>query len=250
MNRFNTLIAASLAIVAVPLTACSQEADTLSPGQTKQMEKVIRDYLVNNPEVIIEALDAYQTKMEADRQAGVQDTLQAMKAELTQSPNDPVLGNPDGDVTMVEFFDYRCGFCKRAFDTVQTLLKEDGNIRYVLKEFPILGPDSVFASQVAMAVWLHQKDKYQDLHVALMSARGGLNKEKVLGLAEEVGVDIKALQDQLDDPRIGETFEATRAQARALDITGTPGFVIGEHIAPGAVPLEALKEMVALTRKK
>ena len=248
MSPWKTHLFAAIIALSTPMMA--HGADALSDAQKGEVEQLVREYILNNPEIVREAIIELQRREELAKAAAAGQALKSMQDDLVSNPNDPVMGNPDGDVTVVEFFDYRCGFCKRAFDTVQTLLKEDGNIRYVLKEFPILGPDSVFASQVAMAVWLHQKDKYQDLHVALMSARGGLNKEKVLGLAEEVGVDIKALQDQLDDPRIGETFEATRAQARALDITGTPGFVIGEHIAPGAVPLEALKEMVALTRKK
>lgn len=248
MNRFKVFLAAIVAVVAMPLAACSEEPAASSDAQKQQMEQVIRDYLINNPEVIIEALDAYQAKMEARARAGVQDTLSAMADELTRSPNDPVLGNPDGDVTMVEFFDYRCGFCKRVFADANTLVEKDGNIRFVLKEFPILGADSVFASQAAQAVWLFQPDKYQAFHGAMMTNRGDLGQDKVFALAAQSGVDVEALKGQIDDPKVMAALEATARQAEALNISGTPAFIIGDAIQPGAIPLDVMEQLVEAAR--
>lgn len=248
MSRLKTFVAVAIATVAMPLMACSEEAGAPAPEQVQQMEKVIRDYLVNNPEVIIEALDAYQAKQQAAQQANQKHAITAMADALRNGANDPVMGNPDGDVTVVEFFDYRCGFCKRVFDDVQTLIREDGNIRYVLKEFPILGPDSLTASRAAMAVWLHQRDKYEAFHTAMMKSRGELSEAKVMALGLESGVDIEALKLQMEDPQVLSTLRETAAQAEALNISGTPAFIIGDAIQPGAIPLDMMKELVDAAR--
>jgi len=225
-------------------------ADTLSAAQKTEVEQVVRAYLLKNPEIIVEAINELQRRDTAAAAESQRAAMKSMSAELTADPNDPVMGNPDGDVTMVEFFDYRCGFCKRVFDDVQTLIKQDGNIRYVLKEFPILGDDSVYASRAAMAVWLHQRDKYPAIHSALMSSKGGLSNDKVMDLAKQAGVDTKALGEQMNDPKISQTFASTRAQAEALGITGTPAFIIGQNLAPGAISLSAMKQLVDAARGK
>lgn len=246
MHPVKTLLAAVLMLTA-PFMA--QAADKLSDQQKTEIEQVVREYILKNPEIIVEAINELQRRDAAAAADQQRDTLVTLSAELTSSPHDPVIGNPNGDVTVVEFFDYRCGFCKRVFDDVQTLLKEDGNIRYVLKEFPILGPDSVYASRAAMAVWFHQRDKYMDFHVAMLTNRGSLNNEKVRELAKSSGVDVAALAEQMKDPAIDKAFADTQAQARALDITGTPAFIVGQNVAPGAIPLAAMRQLVAAARE-
>ena len=246
MSPLKTLIA----VLAVSLPFAASAADQFSADQKGEIEKVVREYLLKNPEVIFEAVNELQRREEAAAEVQQRKALSAMGPELTASPNDPLMGNPNGDVTVVEFFDYRCGFCKRVFDDVQTLVKEDGNIRVVLKEFPILGDDSVYASRAAMAVWLHQKDKYQAFHVAMLTNRGALGNDKVIDLAQQADVDIAALKEQMKDAEIDKTFAATRAQAEALGITGTPAFVVGKNIAPGAIPLIAMKQLVNAARGK
>lgn len=248
MSPFKNFAVAAIALVSLPLSACAEDAPPLSPESKQQMEQVIREYLVNNPEVIMEAIDNLQKRNEEAKQAKVGDVLNAIEADLTSNPNDPVIGNPDGDVTVVEFFDYRCGFCKRVHPDVQTLLKEDGNIRYVLKEFPILGPASTFASQAAVGVWLHQKDKYEAFHDAMMASRGDLSNDKVIEIATQSGVDVAKLPDQMKDAKVQDTLEATARQAQLLGINGTPGFVFGNNIQPGAIPLDAMRELVAAMR--
>ncbi|HEY9081126.1 DsbA family protein [Magnetovibrio sp.] len=248
MSFVRTFIIATAMAIGAPLGAA--HADTLSAAQKTEVEQVVRAYLLKNPEVIVEAINELQRRDEAAAAEKQRIAMQAMSADLTASPNDPVMGNPNGDVTMVEFFDYRCGFCKRVFDDVQTLIKEDGNIRYVLKEFPILGDDSVYASRAALAVWLHQRDKYPALHTALMTSKGALSNDKVMELAKDAGIDTQALAEQMNDPEIGKTVNATHAQAQALGITGTPAFIIGDNIAPGAIPLASMKKMVDAARGK
>lgn len=249
MSPLKTFAAATLALIAVPLTACSEETQQISPAERQQMEQVVREYLLKNPEIIMEAVEVLRQREREAAQARMGEAMGSLEQELKSNPNDPQMGNPDGDVTVVEFFDYRCGFCKRAFNDVQALIKEDGNVRYVLKEFPILGPDSVYASRAAQAVWLHQKDKYVPFHTAMMGNRGDLSNAKVLELAQGVGVDTAALKEQMNDPLVDQTLEASARQAAALDITGTPAFVFGKQVQPGAIPLDTMRELVGAMRK-
>lgn len=247
MPPLRPLFAAALLMLA-PLSAANAEG--LSADQKTEVEHVVHDYILKNPEIVLEAIQELRRRDEMAAQAQQQHALSAMVTDKDANRNDPWIGNPDGDVTMIEFFDYRCGFCKRVFDDIQTLIKDDGNIRYVLKEFPVLGPESIYASRAAMAVWLHQREKYQPFHVALMSNKGALSNAKVLDLAASVGVDVKAMSAKMKDPVIDQTFDKTRAQAEALGITGTPGFVVGNKVVPGAIPLATMKQLVAAARKR
>jgi len=248
MSRVRTSIVATALMIGAPFSALT--AEVFSDTQKTEIEKLVHGYLLKNPDVIVEAINALQRRDEVASAEKQRAALTSMSSELTASPNDPVMGNPNGDVTMVEFFDYRCGFCKRVFGDTVTLLKEDGNIRFVLKEFPILGDDSVYASRAAMAVWLHQRDKYEPLHVALMNSKGALSNDKVIELAKEVGIDTDAMVKNMNDPEIDKTLSTTMAQAQALGITGTPAFIIGDNMAPGAIPLESMKKLVDAARGK
>jgi len=151
-------------------------------------------------------------------------------------------------VTIVEFFDYQCPYCKRVFPAVQTLLKTDGNIRYVFKEFPILGPQSVVAARAALAAWKLDRDRYVPFHTALMQSRGRLSERKILDVAAEIGLDVERLRAAMADPGIDKVLARNAELARALDINGTPAFVIGEKVVPGAVDLETLTALVSQAR--
>lgn len=248
MSPTKIFIAVAVLMFSWPLATV--HADTLTAAQKTEVQQVVREYLLKNPEVIVEAINELQRRDKMAAAAHQRAAMAEMATELTSSPSDPVLGNTQGDVTMVEFFDYRCGYCKKVFDDVQTLLKEDGHVRLVLKEFPILGEDSVNASRAAMAVWLHQPKKYKAFHTAMMHNKGALGKDKVLELAKASGVDVDALGGQMNDPEIDKTFAATRNQAEALDVTGTPGFVVGDTVVPGAIDLDAMKQLISAARKK
>jgi len=250
MTQLKSLIAMATLIAIIPLAAYAGEPTTTTPLQKEQLEQVVHDYLMKNPEVIIDAINIYQRRRQVAAQTKKSAALTDMTSRLKNNPNDPQIGNPDGDLTVVEFFDYRCGYCKKVFPDVQKLIKSDVNIRYVLKEFPILGPESVYASHAAQAVWLHQPDKYLAFHTAMMLNRGGLGERKVIDLAISAGVDTVAMKDQMNDPVIQKTLDATAEQAQALGVSGTPAFIFGNDIAPGAISLASMIDMVVAARKK
>ena len=158
----------------------------------------------------------------------------------------PVSGDPGGDVTLVEFFDYQCGYCKRALAPMKELLASDGKLRVVWKEFPILGPASRFAARAATAA--ARQGRYLDFHLAVMGAPGKLTESSVMGIAERLGIDVERLRRDMEDPAIEAYLDETHRLARDLGITGTPAFVIGETVVPGVVGGARLKELIANVR--
>ncbi len=155
-------------------------------------------------------------------------------------------GNPNGDVTLVEFFDYQCGYCKSVVDRVAGTVAKDKNVRWVFKEFPILGPVSVYASRAALAA--HRQDKYQELHLAMMRSRGKLTEQKVLRFAAEAGLDVARLEADMKTPEIATLIERNMALAEALNVRGTPAFVIGDVVVPGAIDAATLNRLIAAAR--
>lgn len=222
---------------------------SLTPGQKQEIKDVVREYLRDNPEVLVDAIRALQTKQEAKDGERAKAGLSSLRSELENDPSSPVAGNPKGNVTIVEFFDYRCGFCKKALPTIMELLKTDGNIRYVFREYPILGEESQVAARAALAVWSIDKEKYMPFHSALMSSKGGLSEPKVFSIAAEVGVDIAKLRTAISDPSIEKILKRNYELAEALGINGTPAFIIGDNISPGFMSLEAMQKAVAEARK-
>lgn len=217
----------------------------LTTDQEQAVKDVVRGYLRDNPEVLVEAIRALQAKQEA--QAG--EKLASIRGELENDPSSPVGGNPNGDVTIVEFFDYRCGFCKKAVPAIQEILKTDGKIRYVFREFPILGPESLAASRIALAVWNIDREKYVPLHMAFMRSKGSLSESKAFSIAAKVGLDIDKLRVAAKDPRIDKMIERNMELAATLSIDGTPAFIIGETIARGYIGLEEIRAAVEEARK-
>lgn len=241
--RFCALVLA-LGMLAV---APARAADPLTPDQVQQVEKVIRDYLLRHPEVLVEAmqsLEAQQKLAEAEQNRA---RIGANRKALLEDPDSFVVGNPKGDVTVVEFFDYRCPYCKQVHPVVRDAIAKDGKVRLVLKEFPILGPDSLMASRAAVAALL-QKDKYLAFHDALMGLRGGLTEPTILQTAKEAGLDVDKLKADMKDPRVDRILRANHALAETLAITGTPAFVIGDELVSGALPPERLRELISKAR--
>lgn len=223
--------------------------DGLNDAQRKEVEKVVQDYIIKNPEILIRAIQEHQSRQQRAERDQARNNLVALAPELNSNPASPVIGNPDGDVTVVEFFDYRCGYCKKVFPTIQALLKEDGNIRYVLKEFPILGPVSVIASQVALAVWDIAPDKYMAFHSALMTIRGQLSEERIFALADDLDIDIAAVRKAMNKAVVTDELNKNMKLAESLDINGTPAFVIGRELAPGAISMNELKRLISAARE-
>ncbi len=237
-------LATLLALVGVAAGASAQENETLT-DQAKT-EKIIHDYLLAHPEVIIEAVDNYQKQQEkasAEKQA---QALVDRRDELTRAPDSPVLGNPNGNVTVVEFFDYRCPYCKSIAAAFIDLYEKDGNVRLVLKEFPILGADSEFASKAALAA--QKQGKYRDLHLAMMTFKGKMTNDDVRQLAAKVGIDVARLEQDMQDPAVAETINRNYALADTLGIKGTPAFIVGNELVPGAISAEEMQKRIAAVR--
>src|ERR1700730_2430695 len=174
--------------------------------------------------------------------------LRDRRHEVFDDPATPVGGNPQGDVTVVEFFDYRCPYCKQVQPALQKLLDQDRKLRFVYKEFPVLGEQSDIAAHAALAARL--QGRYEAFHNAMMAAKGQISEELVYRVAGSVGLDVDRLKRDMTDPEIERALSANRALAKALELRGTPGFIIGDHIVPGAIDLDALKTMVADARKQ
>ena len=238
-------IAAALLMVALPVTA--QE---FSAPQKSEIERIIRDYLVSHPEVLQEAiaeLDKRQTAADLEKAK----TAVADNAEtLFNSSRHVVLGNPKGDVTLIEFFDYNCGFCKRAMADMLDLLKEDAKLKIILKEFPVLGPGSVEAAKVAVAVRMQDKSgkKYLDFHQKLLGGRGQADKARALAVAKEVGMDMKRIDVDMASDEVKVSLDESLKLAETLGLNGTPSYIIGTDVVVGAVGLEALRTKVSTAR--
>ena len=218
-------IAALLLALGAPAAAqdASQPAPTqMTPEAREALHSEIRAYLLDNPEVIVEAIEVLETRRKAETAAGDKELVAANREALVDDGFSWVGGNPEGDITLVEFFDYRCGFCKRAHPVVERLVEEDGNIRLVLKEFPILGPESVMAGRMALAALSIDPSKYQTLNDALMAHRGTLTEVAGYRIAKEVGYDLAELKARKDDARIDEQLRQTYALAETLGLQGTP----------------------------
>lgn len=239
-------IAGFLIFGAGPVAAAADPP--LTPERRQEIEALVRDYLVKNPEIIVDAIDAMREKQRREKDERARAAVMTYRAALVEDPGTPVAGNPGGDVTIVEFFDYQCGYCKRVFPTLMKTVKEDGGVRLALKEFPILGPKSRYAAEAALAS--RKQGKYTAFHMALMALRGSLTEAAVEAVARSVGIDVAKLKDDMSDPAVRDQIEKNFALANALNIRGTPAFVIGDRLVPGAVNLETLKLLIAEARGK
>lgn len=221
---------------------------TEDPAWRQSVERVIESYIRSHPEMIEQAQQALEAKRQEEEKVRVKEAIAMHGSELLHDPASPVSGDPAGEVTVVEFFDYRCGFCKRVASVVTQLQKEDARVRVVYKDLPILGVDSVEAAKAALAS--HAQGRHQAFHEALLATKGELTKEQILQIASAVGLDTKKLVADMDNPEWLAIIERNRKIAENLDITGTPAFVVGTELVPGAMDLTALKELVARARTR
>ena len=210
------------------------------------IRKIVRDYLLEHPEVLIEAQQVLMARRAAQEADDERQAVLRHRDELLSDPEAPVAGNPEGAITLVEFFDYRCGYCRRVKPTLETLLAENDDLRIVFKEFPILGPESTLAAQAALAA--RAQGLYEPFHWALMGADGPFDRDHVLAIARSVGLDDERLARDMEEPAIATLIERNSALARALGIRGTPGFVIGEQVIGGALPLDQFRAVIADAR--
>jgi protein-disulfide isomerase len=231
--------------------AAKPMASTFSDDQRHEIENIIKTYLVAHPEVIqdaMDALDKQQKQADADK---AKVTIKDQNATIFNSPHQVVLGNPQGNVTMVEFFDYNCAYCKRALPDMMELLKTDTNLKFVLKEFPVLGPGSVEAAHVAVAARMQDGTgkKYIEFHQKLLGGRGPADKERALAIAKELGFDMPRLEKDMDSDEVKATIDEDMKIADALGVSGTPSYVIGDEVIVGAVGLDALRDKIKDERK-
>jgi protein-disulfide isomerase len=240
-------------LVAAVLTASAAlpaEAQTFNDRQREAIEQIFKDYLLKNPELLRDAMVELERREQEAQKATQQSALKESRDKLVNSSRDMVAGNAAGDITLVEFFDYNCGYCKRALGDMRALMQSDPKLRVVLKDFPVLGPDSVEASRVALAVKHQLKpEKLFDYHVKLMESRGRVNGERAMAVAKEMGVDMARLQKDMDGPEVKAAIQENVVLGDKLGLTGTPAFVVGDEVISGAVGLEPMRKTVAGVRQ-
>lgn len=227
----------------------ARAAEPTDEAVTRQaLEGMIEQYIRTHPDVIEQSLQSLENKRAAEEQQRQKAALAAHQQELLHDPGSPVSGNPAGDVTVVEFFDYRCGYCKRAASALTQLQQSDARVRVVYKDFPILGETSELAAKAALAS--HLQGKHRAFHEALLAAKDDLTKDQLFRIAQEAGLDVNRLDRDMTRPEWQPTIDRNRALAKTLGITGTPAFIVGNDLVPGALDLKTLQELVAHTRKQ
>lgn len=247
-RRFAGAVALAAVIAVTGQTASAQDAGGFSTADKAAIEKIVRDYILENPEIITDAVRILKNRKEMADSAADRQMLAANRDALLNDPASPVGGNPDGDVTVVEFFDYRCGVCKRIHPIVEQLVKTDPNIRRVYKEWPILGPNSVLASRAAIAS--RKQGKYLSFHKVMIEANSTYGEDAIMAMAKSVGLDTAQLARDMRSPETDTILRDNYALAQKLKLNGTPSFVIGDTLLRGARDLDSLRAIVAEARAK
>ncbi len=229
-------------------TAAATPAAAFTDEEKKEMGVIIRDYIITNPEVLEEAIAVLEARHNSEQAEQRGKALESVKELVFDSPRNVVVGNPKGDVTLVEFFDYNCGYCRKALSDLDQLIKADPNLRVVLREFPVLGQPSVEAAQVGVAVRMVAPEKYFAFHHALFQQQGPIDREKALAAAASVGINADELAKQANSPELNATLDESMKIAAALGLNGTPSYIVGDSVVVGAVGADKLKEAIATTR--
>jgi len=238
------LIAPALLSLGMALPAHALDLDNMDDADRARLHEEIRAYLLENPEVIMEAVAVLEERQAAGQAEADIHLVRANADAIFSAPGDWTGGNPEGDITLVEFMDYRCGYCRRAVGEVEGLLEADGNIRLILKEFPILGEESLAASRFAIATKQVAGDEaYKSVHDALMSYNGSMNEAGFTRLADALGLDANAIIAAMDSDAVTEVIAANHALAQRLRISGTPAFVMDDRMLRGYLPQDAMQQV-------
>ncbi|MCC6716406.1 MAG: DsbA family protein [Acetobacteraceae bacterium] len=242
------LVAAMLAVApsAWGQATSAPPAGSFSAGQRQEIIAIIREALRSDASLLRDAIAALQEDEARQKSGATRGVIAELGQALTRTPGDPVAGNPKGDVTVVEFYDVRCPYCRRMVPVIAELIRRDPGVRVVYKDFPILGPASTLGARALLAA--HKQGGYLKLHTALMTGAPNLDQDALRGMADRVGLDWDRLQRDMGDPDIMGRINANLALGRRLDLQGTPAYVIGEHVLPGAVDLSDLLAAVAAAR--
>ena len=242
--RLLTALSIAAALTASPM---ARAQDDLTPKQQEAVKKLVHDYIMENPGIIADAIEALRQKEDLAAEAAAKKALTDRKDEVFNDPDAPVLGNPKGDVTLVEFFDYRCPYCKAMADQIADVVKADGKTKLVMKEFAVLGPELVTAAKAALAS--REQKKYEEFHRALMHLKEPLTEKTLMKTAADVGINTDKLKKDMDDPKVDTILKNNLKLAHDLNLDATPTFIIGDQIITGAVPSQNLKQLIDQTRK-
>ena len=244
------LLAPALLALAVLGAPVSAPAQSFTDTQRGDIETIVKSYLIAHPEVLEEAMNELQKRQTAAESAKHEASIAQNAEAIFNSPRGVTLGNKNGDVTFVEFFDYNCGYCKRAMADTLDLLKNDGKLKVVLKEFPVLSEGSVEAARVAVAVRMQDPTgkKYLDFHQKLLGGRGVADKARALAAAKDAGLDTARIEKDMTSPEVKATIQENMKLAEEMGLNGTPSYVIGRQIVVGAVGLDQLKEKIGIAR--
>lgn len=244
----STMFALALVLaLAVGPAAARADDQPFSDKQQEAIKKVVHDYLMEHPEAIMEAVQAYREKERLAAEDAAKKAVVARHDQLNSDPTSPVVGNPDGDVTIVEFFDYHCPYCKAMSDSVFDAVNTDGKVRLVMKELPILSPDSVYAARAAIAA--RRQHLYVEFHKALMHLKGPLSEASVMQTAAAVGLNVDKLKKDMNDQEVETIIDANLELAREIGVDATPAWVIGDKVSSGAMSPQAFKQLIDQARK-
>lgn len=226
------------------------DAANNAPITREQLPALIKEALMNDPTILTQAIDKLQAKQEEESMKKSKEAIGKLKNELYADTTSPAVGDAlAADVTIVEFFDYHCGYCKKLVPAISELVEKDKKVRVVFKEFPILSEDSVLASRAALAVSRIAKDKYFDFHKAMFAEKGNFDEKTVMDEARKLGIDTVKLKNEIMNPEISAILDKNRTLGEALGVRGTPAIIIGDNLFPGAMPLEDLEKAVSIIRK-
>ena len=242
MNRF--VLPLMMAAIALPTAARAE----MTAEQKEEVQKLDHEYILEHGELLIESVNKYQAKQEEETNAKAGEKAKELLASLKNEKNAAIAGNPEGTITMVEFFDFNCGYCKKAFEEIQKVIKEEKDVKIVFYDMPILGPDSLESSKWALAA--KKQDKYFAYHTALMNHQGGKDEATFKKLAEEAGLDAEKLAKDKADPSIEAEIQTHIKTAQELGIQGTPGFLINEKIFRGYIPYDVIQATLKEERAK
>jgi protein-disulfide isomerase len=245
------LVTAAALAMGLATPAIAFDIGAMTEDERTMFRDEVRAYLLDNPEVLMEAIQVLEARQAAQAEANDVALVAANSDALFNDGYSHVGGNPDGDVTMVEFVDYRCGYCRKAFPELNELIESDGNIRIIYKEFPILGEESVTSSRFAIATQIvHGEEAYGEMHDALMTLRANATEEVLARLADDMGYDSQEILAKMDDPEVDRRIGENHGLAQRLQISGTPTFVIGDQMLRGYVPLDGMRDVVEEVREQ
>jgi protein-disulfide isomerase len=240
--------AAALALVglaALPVPAAAQTP----PQQREEIETIVRDYLLAHPEVIEQAIEVLRERQQQAQAATLLKAIEENKAQIFESAHQMVLGNPKGAITLVEFFDYNCGYCRQSVADLQALIDANPDLRVVMKEFPILSEGSVEAARISAAIKAEAPQSYWDFHQQLFTRPGQASSQKAIEVARDMGLDTDKLLKLANAEDVTANLKEVQALAGALGLSGTPSYVIGTELVPGAAGYDALQEKVTAMRQ-